>query len=665
MAGRAFSMLTVKAVDEEKRVITGIATTPEPDRVGDIVEPMGATFGKNLPLLWMHRHDAPVGTVNFGKPTPKGIPFEAKLPVISEPSQLKARIDEAWQSVKAGLVRAVSIGFRPLEYSFIDETGGIRFQKTEIYELSLVTVPANSGATINEIKSIDAETRKAALGIEAKLQRNETSGVSEKTVKTVKLTPKEDNSMTLAEQIKQFRETLTAKQTRLGEIAKKSGDNGTTFDAADQEEFDSTAQEITEVEAHIKRLEIAEKAAKASAAPVTERSGQTDATALATRSTAHAQVKAAKSQEPGIGLARVARCIGLAKGDVRYAAEIAKGLYGDDEAVVGALVNKAPVAAGTTLQETWANPLVPVNSGVYADFVEFLRPQTIIGKFGTNGIPSLRQVPFYTRLVSQTSGGAASWVGEGAPKPVTKFDFADDMLLPLKVAAISVATEELLNNSSPSADRLIRDGLVEAARARLDLDFIDPTKTASANISPASITNGVTPIASTGNDAEAVRCDLLALWSTFIVANVDPTSAVYVMSSTTALALSLLRNPLGQVEFPGLTMRGGFLDGIPVIVSEYVGQLADSSGGYVFLVNASDIYLGDDGGFRVDFSREASLQMDTAPTNNSATPTATSLVSMFQTNSVAFRAERTINWKKRRSTAVAVLDGVNWGSCAT
>ena len=47
---RAYSLLEIKAVDDDQRVITGIATTPEPDRVGDIVEPMGAKFANPLPL---------------------------------------------------------------------------------------------------------------------------------------------------------------------------------------------------------------------------------------------------------------------------------------------------------------------------------------------------------------------------------------------------------------------------------------------------------------------------------------------------------------------------------------------------------------------------------------------------------------------------------------
>lgn len=151
---RAYSLLTIKTIDDDQRIITGMATTPEPDRVGDIVEPLGAKFAAELPLLWQHRHDSPVGIARFGKPTKKGIPFTAALPMIEEAGALKDLVDMAWQSVKAKLVRGVSIGFRALKYAYMD-TGGVLFSETEIMELSLVTVPANASATIQSIKAMD------------------------------------------------------------------------------------------------------------------------------------------------------------------------------------------------------------------------------------------------------------------------------------------------------------------------------------------------------------------------------------------------------------------------------------------------------------------------------------------------------------------------------
>lgn len=152
---RAYSFLTVKAVNEEKRIITGIATTPAVDRVGDIVEPLGVKFNNPMPFLWQHDARKPIGTVKFDKPTKDGITFEAELPMVAEEGVLRDRIEEAWQSIKLGLVRAVSIGFRAIEYSFI-ENGGIRFSETEVYELSAVTIPAQAEATITSFKNMDA-----------------------------------------------------------------------------------------------------------------------------------------------------------------------------------------------------------------------------------------------------------------------------------------------------------------------------------------------------------------------------------------------------------------------------------------------------------------------------------------------------------------------------
>jgi HK97 family phage prohead protease len=165
---RAYSILTVKSVDEDRRVIRGVATTPDADRMGDVVVPTGVKFKNPLPLLWQHQSDKPVGTVAFDTPTDKGIGFEATLPNIVEPGALKDRVDEAWQSVKAGLISAVSIGFRALENGAeIMKTGGIKFTSTEVLELSLVTIPANASAVITAIKSIDQKHLPPASGQKA------------------------------------------------------------------------------------------------------------------------------------------------------------------------------------------------------------------------------------------------------------------------------------------------------------------------------------------------------------------------------------------------------------------------------------------------------------------------------------------------------------------
>ena len=72
---RAYSLLDARAFDDATRQIEGIASTPSPDRYGDVVEPLGAQFALPMALLWQHNAEKPVGTVEFAKPTKSGIPF--------------------------------------------------------------------------------------------------------------------------------------------------------------------------------------------------------------------------------------------------------------------------------------------------------------------------------------------------------------------------------------------------------------------------------------------------------------------------------------------------------------------------------------------------------------------------------------------------------------
>lgn len=664
---RAYSMMTVKAINEDAREITGIATTPETDRMGDIVDSEGAEFKLPIPLLWQHDPSQPVGHVTAAKVTPQGIQITAKLVSVDEAGTLKDRLDEAWQSLKAGLVRGLSIGFQPIESARIEGTWGMRFTKWLWLELSAVTIPANGGATIQTVKSIDRKFLAASGRKNSAVVRIGANPAGATATKAVKPTPvKGEDNMKLQEQISAFRAKQQSNRDRMTAIMEKAVEDGNrTLDAAEAEEYDALDAEVTEIESHLKRLVVLEgKSVTAAVArqivPVSPTADPADESGVTVqRSTSRVESMRAPVLKNGIAMAQVVKLLGRAQGNRYEAWTLAKSMPDtiDGRAVA---VLKAAVAAGTTTNDTWAGALVGEYTSAYADFVEFLRPQTILGKFGAGGIPALRRVPFRVPLIAQTSGGQGYWVGEGQAKPLTKFDFARQVLDPLKVANIAVVTEETLRDSSPAADVLVRDGLVDALRERLDIDFVDPNKAAVAGVSPASLTYGVTPVPSSGNTIEDIDADVRAVMAKYVAANNPPTSGVWIMSSMTALALGQMKNPLGQYEYPGLSMTGGTFQGLPVIVSDYLA--GDSDGAIVVLVNAQDVYFADDGGFSVDMSREASLQMDSAPNHNSTNPTSAQLVSMWQTNSVAFRAERTLNWMKRRLVAVQYISGVNWGA---
>jgi hypothetical protein len=127
----------------------------------------------------------------------------------------------------------------------------------------------------------------------------------------------------------------------------------------------------------------------------------------------------------------------------------------------------------------------------------------------------------------------------------------------------------------------------------------------------------------------------------------------------------MMQNALSQPSFPTVSMTGGSLSGMPIIVSDVIGRAGPNSQTavpeIVVLVNARDIFMAQDDGIQIDQSDQVSLQMDDAPTMTSATPTGTSVVSMWQTNSIAIRAEHAIGWMKGRTSGVTYLTGVGWG----
>jgi hypothetical protein len=199
-------------------------------------------------------------------------------------------------------------------------------------------------------------------------------------------------------------------------------------------------------------------------------------------------------------------------------------------------------------------------------------------------------------------------------------------------------------------------------RSFLDGQFIDPGVAASANVSPASILNGASNVrqaAAVWNTAANVETDVKAFLSTFQANEITMEGAVWVMTPDVALSLSMIRTTGGEnFAYPDITMNGGTWFGIPVITSNSVPHSV-SAGSIVALVKQSEVFLADDNQVAIDVSTEASLEMDSAPSGTSATPTAAQLVSMFQTNSMAIRVERVINWSRRRSYGVGYIDNVH------
>jgi HK97 family phage major capsid protein/HK97 family phage prohead protease len=581
--------------DAACRTLTGIAATPTLDRQNSIFDVDGATFAASIPLLLHHDQERPIGTAILTKHG-TALHFEATLADLDEPYILKAK-----QHIKSGLLKAVSIGFRPLADGLEYLAGGVlKICKSEICELSLVTVPANRDASILTVKSL------------AKPPRKEQQPMAKQTT---------------AEHIQALENKRAALAARLTDIMATAADDETTLDTERATEYDTLELQVKSIDADLCRWRDLEQLQIHTATPVQ--------TVTLARTTTLPQISVKANVAPGTGFIRYCQALAVGKGSTLQAVEYAKRWHDSTPEVE--LVLKSAVAAGTTTDATWAGPLSPIKP-LTDEFLAYLRPATILGK-----VPGFMKVPFNVSVAAQTGGGTYQWVGQGAPKPVGKLAFATVTLGITKCAGIIVITEELARNSSPDAEEVIRRDMVTGIAAYLDQQFIDPAVAAVAGIAPGSVTNGVTPITTAGTSPANARTDIGALALAMTTAGISTSGAIIVLSETNALAFTNALNALGQPLFPGMSQDGGTIMGYKAIPSQVAGTT-------VALIQPNQIMYADDGGVTIDVSREASLQMDTVLDNP---PVATSLMtSLWQNNLVGLRAERFINWKKARAGVV-------------
>lgn len=649
----AFSTMEIKAMEDSatgKRTFKGIASTPEVDRQGDIVEPEGAEFKLPVALCWMHNTDDPIGWVRSAKVTAKGIEIEGEVASVTEPASLKEHLDKCWSMMKSKLVQGLSIGFKPLEYARIAETYSYRYSKWLWLELSPVVVPANAGSSITSIKSADEAIRKALPGAERVLRLGDSpavAGTKNLGVRDTKLS-KGNDMKTLAEQLAGFEAQRTAMLEKKSALVQKSLDEGRILDAAEREENELLGADIASIDKHVATLKEHEKFLVSTSKAVDTGAGNSTVSGGGVDIGAGRMITVKRNLPPGTGYTRFAMALACGKGNLMQAEQIVlnqikKGVWANTPELE--VIMKTAVAAGTTSDTTWAAPLVQYQDLV-SEFIELVRPQTILGR-----MTQLRRVPFNVRIPRQTAGTTGSFVGEGAPAPVQKLAF-DNMTMPwAKASTIVVLTVELARLSDPSAEALVRQDLIDGTAQFLDRRLIDPVYAGVANVSPASLSYGVTARQASGSSIAAIDDDVQAIMMTFADNDLGLASGVWVMSPGMALRLSLMRTNQDNKAFPDINLNGGTWYGLPVITSNNVVASASPGESQIFLIDQREVFLADDGQMTLDVSTEASLQMNDAPSAG-----AQSLVSLWQNGLMGVKIDRWIYWAKRRAQALQFIE---------
>lgn len=184
-----------RAINEDERSIEVVASTDTLDSHGDIVEQTFdlKRYKKNPVVLWLHNSfgcfdgsDAedflPIGKA-------EGVKVEdgklvAKIVFLAGTAEEEPLVDKIWRRVKQGVLRAVSIGFRPGKVTREEnaETGKVtyRLAKNELYEISVVPIPSNPDAVAKALAFEHEQLRRLAASEEGAPERDGESNMDPK-----------------------------------------------------------------------------------------------------------------------------------------------------------------------------------------------------------------------------------------------------------------------------------------------------------------------------------------------------------------------------------------------------------------------------------------------------------------------------------------------------
>ena len=133
--------------------IKGSASTNALDRAGDIIEADAWTKGglenyKGNPIiLFNHNYDKPIGRAKDLQVTENGLEISAKI---------SKAAGDVTQLIKDGVLGAFSVGFKVKDADYMTETDGYKIKDAELFEVSVVSIPCNQGATFGLSKSFDS-----------------------------------------------------------------------------------------------------------------------------------------------------------------------------------------------------------------------------------------------------------------------------------------------------------------------------------------------------------------------------------------------------------------------------------------------------------------------------------------------------------------------------
>jgi HK97 family phage prohead protease/HK97 family phage major capsid protein len=676
---RAAQVVVHKTHAENVNGMEFVLSDETPDRMDDIIMSDGwdlANFKKNPIALFNHKSDFPIGkwrNLRVDKQQLKGYLQLA-------PAGTSDRIDEIRRLIEADILKAVSVGFRPIARQSRDAKdvhgfNGSIFTKSELVETSLVAVPANPNAlaiakslkispttlrmVFGEHASNDTVLQRdfrARRGEHANTQRDASKQQATGEHAEAKLKSGKGQPMLLSQRIQEGEKSLLALLDQLDKhLEGIDDDNPTEEQMLVTEDLSAKIETKQRHLANLKNIEAKNGA------------GAEDATALAARRTKEGKapadlvIRRHKKPEPLDYFFRAALVRAKSKVDGHSIDDTRRKIYGDDEATkaVCDIVLKAASAPAETTVTGWAAELVQT---IWADFMQVLLPLSVFPKLSAKGLAltfgAAGRIIIPTR--SLTPSIAGSFVGEGQPIPVRQGAFASQTLTPKKMAVITTWTREMDEHSIPAIEGLLRQAIMEDTAIALDTVLLDnnPATTIRPpglrSFQAGLVPSAATPFANFVADYEALYGGLLTL------TNGNVRAPTMLLNPIQTLSLSMMQPPAAAAPlFPFTAM----LDTGRLLKADLI-ESSTVPPGMAIMVDAADFTGAGQEGPRLEISDQATLHMeDTTPADivggaSPGTP-AYPVKSMWQTDSLALRLIMFTNWTMRRPVATW-MTGVVW-----
>lgn len=304
----------------------------------------------------------------------------------------------------------------------------------------------------------------------------------------------------------------------------------------------------------------------------------------------------------------------------------------DREAILGALARFRGARAKGIEQAVLLED-VPLSAGATA-YAALVRRRSLLGR-----LPGARPAPPLVRLSAVASGSVAGFVSEGKPIPIDRGSLASPVrLVPGKVATIIPFSAELMRLGDPAAFNLMTGDLTRALGAGIDEALLDGASAVPEG-RPASILEGVSAVG-IGSPA-SLEDEVVELVKS--VSGGEAAAPAFVASLSGALYLATVRDAGGDRLFPGVTLLGGELLGVPLLV-------APAAASKLILVDAAQLFYSDSG-VEIDQTQAAALQMSDAPVDGAA-----NLVSLWQAGVIAIRAVQYVTWRLAHADAIGFVN---------